>query len=264
MRLAWATDVHLNFVGADEIRQFAARVGELGASALVLSGDIGEAATVVAFLEALATEAGVPIYFVLGNHDFYRGAIRRVRQRVVEACTRRDDLIWLGGRGAVALTPTAGLLGHDGWADGRYGDYDASTVLLNDYLLIDELSGLTKNARRRQLELLGDEAGAYVRQHLPDAAERFAKVLFVTHVPPFVEASWHEGGLSGDLWLPHFACQATGDALLDVARAHPSCDITVLCGHTHGRGVATVLPNLTVRTGGATYGSPAIEELIDL
>ena len=30
------------------------------------------------------------------------------------------------------------MVGHDGWADGRYGDYDRSDVILNDYLKIRE------------------------------------------------------------------------------------------------------------------------------
>lgn len=45
-------------------------------------------------------------------------------------------------------------------------------------------------------------------------------------------------------------------------RARPDRDLTVLCGHTHGRGYVEVLPNLRVKTGGATYGSPAIEEVL--
>ena len=31
-----------------------------------------------------------------------------------------------------------GLVGHDGWSDGRAGNYAGSDVFLSDYLLIDE------------------------------------------------------------------------------------------------------------------------------
>jgi hypothetical protein len=31
--------------------------------------------------------------------------------------------------------------------------------------------------------------------------------------------------------------------------------MTVLCGHTHGNGVAQLMPNLTAYTGEASYGS---------
>ena len=39
--------------------------------------------------------------------------------------------------------------------------------------------------------------------------------------------------------------------------------MTVLCGHTHGRGHARILPNLEVRTGGAKYGNPAIQCIME-
>jgi hyaluronate lyase len=42
-----------------------------------------------------------------------------------------DQIVCLG-------TGTA-LVGHDGWADARLGDLDSSVVVLNDFLLIDEL-----------------------------------------------------------------------------------------------------------------------------
>jgi hypothetical protein len=45
-------------------------------------------------------------------------------------------------------------------------------------------------------------------------------------------------------------------------QAHPGCQLTVLCGHTHGEGEATILPNLLVKTGGAEYGKPRLNELI--
>ena len=47
------------------------------------------------------------------------------------------------------LTKDAALVGVDGWADGRLGDYARSTVMLNDYLLIENIAGLDK-ARRLQ------------------------------------------------------------------------------------------------------------------
>ena len=40
----------------------------------------------------------------------------------------------------------------------------------------------------------------------------------------------------------------------------PQCQLTVLCGHTHGSGTVEILPNLQVHTGAATYGEPAIQQ----
>jgi hypothetical protein len=57
--------------------------------------------------------------------------------------------------------------------------------------------------------------------------------------------------------------------LLEHARAHPETTITVLCGHTHGRGEFRAAPNLLVRTGGWTpgarsYGNPIVQATWDV
>ena len=38
--------------------------------------------------------------------------------------------------------------------------------------------------------------------------------------------------------------------------------MTVLCGHTHGKGEVQILPNLIVKTGGADYGKPELQNPI--
>src|SRR5262249_16013961 len=83
------------------------------------------------------------------------------------------------------------------------------------------------------------------------------------HVPPFRESCWHEGRITTDTWLPHFTCKAVGDVLGDIMRAHPQQHATVLCGHTHGRGEARIMDNLLVLTGGATYGKPEVQRILN-
>lgn len=263
-RLAWSTDLHLNFLTDDEVRTFCSRLRQIDTDVLVISGDIAESSSLDHYLTLLVRELEFPVYFVLGNHDFYRSSISRMRRKVAALVEQESLLRWLTAMEPVELVDGVGIVGHDGWADGRLGDYDNSEVLLNDYLLIDELSGLTDRGRKRQLAALGDEAAAWVRQVLPPAVERFQRLYFVTHVPPFREACWHEGGISNDQWLPHFASGVMGEALTEVIGPRPDCEVTVLCGHTHSRGVVQILPNLVVRTGGAVYGSPTVEELIEL
>jgi 3',5'-cyclic-AMP phosphodiesterase len=46
--------------------------------------------------------------------------------------------------------------------------------------------------------------------------------------------------------------------------SRPNRKLTVLCGHTHGRGEVEILPNLKVLTGGAQYGKPEIQPLLDV
>jgi 3',5'-cyclic-AMP phosphodiesterase len=259
MQLAWLTDLHLDFVDLDCVDGLCRRIRDGGADAVLISGDIAEAPGVEAYLELLGRQIDRPIYFVLGNHDFYRGGIAQVRACIAALCARSSGIHWLNRENVIELTPETGLIGHDGWADGRFGDFAGSDVLLNDFFLIEELAGLEPDARLERLQALADEAADHFRSALPEALGRFRRVIALTHVPPFRKACWHQGQISGDAWLPHFACKVVGDALVEVMSAHPDRELLVLCGHTHSSGEARILPNLRVCTGAAEYGRPAIE-----
>ena len=90
-RLAWATDIHLNFVDGDA-GPFCDLVTQTGAGGLVITGDISEAKTIEQDLAAIESLLSLPIYFVLGNHDFYNGSIAAVRKAVASLC--RSASVW--------------------------------------------------------------------------------------------------------------------------------------------------------------------------
>jgi predicted phosphohydrolase len=263
MKIAWLTDIHLNFLRPPEREHFLSRVRDAQPDAVLLSGDIGEAHDVLAFLRQIALAWPCPIYFVLGNHDFYFGSIAEVRQRVQTLCQEEPRLRYLTQVGVEELAPGMGLVGHDGWADAQLGDYERSTVMLNDYRLIAELAGYSKQSRQGVLRAMGQAAAEHVRRNLTEAFQHYADAFLVTHVPPFREACWHEGHASDDEWLPHFTCQAMGEAILEVMRPRPDCRLTVLCGHTHSAGETQPLPNVQVLTGGAIYGAPEIQRFFE-
>lgn len=287
-RVAWLTDIHLNFLSPPGVEEFLQRVDQLQPDAVLLGGDIAEAPDFAGYLRRMARAWPCPIYFVLGNHDFYRGSIREVRRAAAEVETpdaqqqvglhtpgcsssKSDEqseattaaLTYLTAcQQPIVLTPHVGLIGHDGWSDGRAGNYAQSEVMLNDYFLIEELATARYKPRRLEvLQRLGDEAADHARRILPAALARFEEVVFLAHVPPFIEACWHEGKTSDANWSPHFTCVALGEALREVMLRHPQRRLTVLCGHTHSPGVAHILDNLTVHTGGAEYGQPVVQRV---
>jgi 3',5'-cyclic AMP phosphodiesterase CpdA len=264
IRLAWVTDPHLNFLQAEQVSDFCAALAAEEADAFLITGDLGEAPNVALYLNELDNTLGRPIYFVLGNHDFYRGSIAAVRARIEALCAACPNLHWMPRAGVVPVTEEACLIGHDGWGDGRLGDYWGLRVRLNDWRLIEELTGLSDKERLKRLEALGDEAAAHLSAVLPDALARFRHVIVLTHVPPFREACWHAGQVSNDDWLPHFACKAVGEALREAMMGRDDRHMTVLCGHTHSGGYARVQPNLEVLTGGAEYGKPALQRILEV
>jgi hypothetical protein len=263
-RLVWINDIHMNFLSPNEIQTFLTSIAQQKADSILLGGDIGQGDDVVGHLRRLAERVGGPIYFVLGNHDFYGGSIRQVRFDVRELCKESKGLHWLSDEAAVELTPETALVGHDGWGDARCGDYQKSEVQLNDFSLIEELAGLTRDERLRRLRALGDEAGRHFAQCLPAATSKYRRVFVLTHVPPFPEACWHMGRRSDADYLPFFTCIAAGEELKNAAQAQPGCELTVLCGHTHGSGEVRILPNLQVITGGADYGRPGIQRVFKI
>ena len=89
---------------------------------------------------------------------------------------------------------------------------------------------------------MGDEAAAHFHALLPEALGRFRRLIVLTHVPPCREACWHVGRVSDDEWLPHFSCGAVGEVLVEAMAAHPGCEMTVLCGHTHSPGESRSFP----------------------
>jgi len=154
------------------------------------------------------------------------------------------------------------LVGHDSWADGRFGGFDGSSVELNDFRCIKELKTWNRNERLEAMQELADEAVKHFRKALPRALKKHRHIIVVTHVPPFKEACWYNGHPSGEEWLPFFSCKAVGDVFREVMGQYPESEMTVLCGHTHGLGECQILPNLTVYAGQAEYGEPEIQKVI--
>ena len=264
-RIAWLTDIHLDFLESpQDVLDFLLTVREAAADVVLVGGDVASAPSLTGYLEQMAEVIDRPIHLVLGNHDFYYSSIREVRDSVAALCRRQSSLNYLSTSGPVALSPTLGLVGHDGWADGRTGDYEQSTVMLNDYQLIAELAPLSKSDLLDLLHALGDEAARHIREVLPASMEQFDNTLLLTHVPPLREACWHNGETSDDEWAPHFTCIAVGNAILEVARQFPGRNLAVLCGHTHSHGRCRPLPNVAIHTAAAIYGQPAIAARIDL
>ncbi len=259
MRIVWVTDIHLNFVDDQAQDDWFSSLSAEKPDAVLIGGDIGEAKSVGDFLLRSAKSVGCPVYFVLGNHDFYGSSIEAVRRELKLLAESSEALHYLStAEQPIELTKKIALIGHDGWADGRIGDYMRSLVMMNDYRLIEELCGMDKASRWQQLQELGEEAAEHIESQLELALEQYNEVYLLTHVPPFREACWHEGKLSNDEWIPHFTCAAIGDVLRDTMRRRPDQQLTVFCGHTHGAGTAQPLPNVRVETGAAEYGSPGI------
>ncbi|HSI85990.1 MAG TPA: metallophosphoesterase [Candidatus Methylacidiphilales bacterium] len=293
MRIVWISDPHLDFVKKPAMEALAGELRSANGDVYLVSGDISNGSQIAAHLPVLRgmLPSSASLYFVLGNHDFYYSSFADVDAVVADFCrgaiSNRKSEETLGGETrhlgqgkewtdagsesddggeVIALNDRVGLVGHRGWADGRAGSGIGSSLLINDFYMVRDLREgcWWKTERFARLNRFGDESAAYFRRVLPLALQRFPEVWVMTHVPPFVEACWHQGQISSARFLPHFTNTAAGEAIREVAARFPDRRVLVLCGHTHSSGEAQILPNLHVLTGGTTYGKPAINRVWDL
>jgi predicted phosphohydrolase len=268
------TDPHLNFIpteyGARIFGEYL--VDEYKFDSVVITGDIGEAPSVCKLLKQFANGVERPVYFVLGNHDYYRGSFQSVQRKVEEL--DHKNLIWLDKGALILLDENTALVGHGGWFDALLGKPKKSHVILNDFDLIEELNvhfdRYTWNEKGgrttflKKVKALGQQAADEALPMLLQALQARETVIFATHYPPFKEACWYDGAPSDSRWLPWFTCAAMGKMLLEVASEHPQNKILVLCGHTHGEGEYEAADNLTVLTAKARYGVPNVAEIFIL
>jgi 3',5'-cyclic AMP phosphodiesterase CpdA len=274
--LVWLTDVHLNFLGkpvSPEYHRegeklfgtpydFGAHIKDThpNADIAVISGDIAEAQSLYQCLDGFASGWGKPVHFVLGNHDFYGGSF----ESVLASCRAIKDerLVWLRKAGVVELSPDVAICGNEGWYDGRAADPRKSRVLLSDFHWIKDFKHKHPAEVLLKIRELSDLWAREASIQLEAACEKYKNVVFVTHVPPFPEATWHKGEISNDQWLPWMCNAGMGDILVDAAYNHPDTSILVLCGHTHSPGDVKVTSNLRVLTGASEYWYPQVSQVL--
>ncbi len=264
-RVSWLTDIHLEFLDTAQIDAFLVTVAADDPDVLLITGDITTPKVLANVLTYIARRLLTPVYFVLGNHDYYGARIADVRTSMRDLTGQGQGVAWMPAAGLVELAPDTALVGHGGWSDGRYGDFMRSQIILNDYLHIEDLAGLPKPDLLNRLQQLADGAGDYLRGMLEVAAGRYPNITVMTHSPPFQEACWFQGKTPewDNPYLPHFTCKAVGDALLATAERYPTVQLTVLCGHVHHAGTVSMRQNLHVITGGAEYEKPHVQQVFE-
>ena len=139
MKLAWLTDTHLNFIDGYAREKYYQEIIDTECDGVFLTGDIAEAPCLIDILSEMSSFIQKPIYFVLGNHDYYRGQVETVKATMVTLTQKQPQLIWMNTAGVLPLNESTLLVGQDGWADGRLGDYQKSRVQLNDSRMIADL-----------------------------------------------------------------------------------------------------------------------------
>jgi predicted phosphohydrolase len=276
MKLAWATDIHLDCVGNVEQHLSALSLAAHRCDAVILSGDISVGPSITTHLRMLEDALEKPIYFVLGNHDYYFSDIMGTRRSVVDACKFMSYPRYLGNVPFIKLDKKTALVGSDGWYDGFNGNVETSDFIMNDWLRIEDFRPVVKAMPGRTIldlplilkisRAICHASVSHVIKGIKAVAENVENIIVVTHVPPFAESYRSEKykDFSPSNVMPWYTSKMMGEMLLTAAKTYPHIQFTVLSGHTHSSFEGKILSNLSARVGNSQYGTPQIAGYIDI
>ena len=119
MKCLWATDLHLNFISSDEFMVFIDKFMEKPSDAMIITGDISEGNSFHEYLALMAEAYKKPIYYVLGNHDYYKSSFAEVKEQVklLDLSAKYKNLFYMDNNGIVKLTDKTCLVGYGGSKD---------------------------------------------------------------------------------------------------------------------------------------------------
>ncbi len=232
---------------------------------MLVTGDLATATSLPRWLRAYRRMTDRPLYFILGNHDFWGGGVAEVRAAVRRLSATVEGLVYLTAADPVTLAAGVALVGHDGWYDARAGRWEAPRFRMQDWEQVADFppaaghAGIVAVARE-----LADAAEADLVPKVAAAAEGHATVLVATHVPPWPLPPEGRRHPDGEWIAPWYVAERLGVALERVAAAHPGVTFRVFAGHAHARREGMVIaPNLSCDVGGARYGEPRLERVLE-
>lgn len=274
MKYAWCSDIHLDHMRDEQhIIAFVESIVDEDIDGVFLTGDIANGTCIDVMLELIASATQRPVYFVLGNHDFYGSSIGATRAAMLQL---RPLLTYMSSRPFVRLSDKTGLVGHDGWYDFLYNDYyrivqpsGAEMFALADWTQIEEfkaqyaqLQGQLPNYKvaAEISGSLAQEGATHVVGQIKAAVKAgCSNITVLTHIPPFKEASRYQDRPSPAYSLPLFSSKIMGDMLLECYAMYPHIKFDVLCGHTHDAYDQHVRKNMRCRVMEAEYRYPRVQ-----
>lgn len=271
-QIIWGTDLHYNFPKHHELveihQSIRAKIDSEVQNALsenrepnetlavIITGDTSEAHLLKSHLTLIRTQLKLPVFFVCGNHDYWKKKLSTTKELITKM-SEETDVKWLGAIPYAKLTEKTAIVGHDGWYDARYGDWENSNFFMNDWNYIPEFHGKTKKQIvdfcRELAQISTDHIELGFKKAVDDG---FKHIIVATHVPPFRESSIYGGRKSEETAVCWYTNCALGEKLYELSFENPDVDVTVLCGHTHNGITNKILKNLTVHVGSAQYYNP--------
>ena len=251
----WYTDIHLDYMGNVRAGYYFAKYIKEECpdiDGIILTGDIANGNTVSNYLEQMAEEFGVPIFCVLGNHDYHHSDFDTIDKKVNNI--KHDNFHWLNN-GFKSIKGFA-ICGVGGWYDASFGDINTKFMMPDFYDMIAFSNHINDRENILQISRKRAQKDAdKLKEQLFEAVKYHDNIIVATHVPPYYESAWYKGKRSDKYAVPWFVSKATGDVIDEVASINKDKKFTVLCGHTHHPGIYHK-DNITVATGKSIIKNP--------
>lgn len=246
----WATDIHLNYFSDEYISNFGKSLAkDYKAKGLIISGDISLGNKLERNLKTLSDAVQMPIYYVLGNHDYWYSSFAEI-DALVDRLSSDSGLIDLN-KSIVKINDSTALTGFTGWYDCKFGKINPEVkmsdwIKISDYLDQDYLN-VSINRSNKYLDF---------KDRLSTIKDSgFDNQIIVTHFPPF------EKLIKGKKEAkPFYGSSIAGDTLLSIKNQYSK--IVCLSGHTHNRATYQV-GNLSCYVGEACRGKPSLAGTIN-
>jgi predicted phosphohydrolase len=241
----WFTDTHLNRVNPLKKLLFIHHIIKEDPKAVFFTGDISSGLTLYYDLYLLATFIRCPIYFVLGNHDYWYSDFKTIENKIKSLQEIFPNLIWLTKSDIIHLNNDVALIGDEGWYDGYNGDNNYLKFTL-DQIAVKEFRELkTIEERLAHWRMLSAQSNARIEQKLTKALDQGYKTVYIlTHFPPWKEATRDRGTILEQFWLPYNTNMKLGESIERIMRSRPRQKAFVLSGHTHCDSFIHVSPNI--------------------
>lgn len=276
-KIAWGADLHLEYkrdrIDTNTLNSYLEALKKQEPDALLLGGDIGTHETTPEILSILAQETNTPIYFTLGNHDFYNNfdnpetkTVKKTIEKIHNLANNHRTLSFLDTNTTpIKLTEDTALIGETSWADAKYGTIDFTKFRICDQTgFIYDFIGLKGKKLEETMNQLGEEVAGKVAKKIDTALGTYNNIILLTHIPPFKEGCFYNGKPQTKYAIPFFSCKSLGETLIKKAKENPQSNFTVLCGHTHSYAKIRPAKNLEAITTDSRNKLPNMTNLITI
>lgn len=246
----WATDIHLNYFTDEYICNFGkALAKEYKAKGLIISGDISLGNKLERNLKTLSSAVQMPIYYVLGNHDYWYSSFSEV-DHLTDKLSADNSLIDLN-KSLIKINEDTILIGFTGWYDCRFGKIN-SEISMSDWSKISDYKDqdpISVSQKRSSFYSSFKERAL----SLQDLGVK--NQIIVTHFPPFEKLIKGKKDAK-----PFYGSSDSGNMLLALGNHYNK--LICLSGHTHSK-ASYHLNNLSCYVGEACRGKPSLAGIID-